>query len=99
MGIFCELRRMHGNPILAILAFAQLAEVVWDATGVRRFPFDYEQSKLIFIPAVAGVTRMEVDGTEVTKGGDDEIRSVYHEKYDDNTMLPLIAELAWHIFL
>lgn len=48
MGIFCVLRRTHCNLILPLPAIARLGEVGWDATGVKWFPPEYEQSKFYF---------------------------------------------------
>lgn len=76
MGIFRLLRRMHCNSILAILATARLAEIDWEATDVEWIPFDYEQSKFIFIRAVSGVTRTRADETEVAEGGHNKIRKI-----------------------
>lgn len=76
IGIFRVLRRMHCNPIFAPLAIARLAEVSWDAIGVESFPFKYEQSKLICIPAAPRVSHKCADGMEVTQSGHDEIRQV-----------------------
>lgn len=54
MCIFRVLRSSDCNPILVILAIVCSAEVDWEATAVEWFPLDYEQSKLIFIPAFLG---------------------------------------------
>lgn len=43
MGIFSVFRRIHCNPILALLAIALLAEVDLDASGAEWFPFMYER--------------------------------------------------------
>lgn len=42
------------------------AEEAWDVTGVEWIPLDYEQSRLIFIPAFPGVKRKRADGTKDT---------------------------------
>lgn len=47
MGIFRVLRRMLFNPILSLLAITLLAELDWDATRVKRFPFGYQRPKFV----------------------------------------------------
>lgn len=49
---------------------------------------------LFFIPPVLGVTRKRADGTEVSKGGRDEVRPVYREEFADAAMSILFAERA-----
>lgn len=79
VGIFRVSRRMYCNPSLAHLAIARLSEFGWDVTGVEWLPVNYERSRFIFVPPISGVTCKRADGTEVTKGGHDEVRSNYCE--------------------
>lgn len=97
MGVFHSLNRIHCDPKVALLAIARFPEVDWEATGVERFPFHYSQSKFVFIPPVAGVTRRRADRTEVTEGDHDEIRPVYREKFGYRGMSYEFAERAWHL--
>lgn len=83
-GFFRVLRGVHCNPTLASLAVARLAELDCDATGVEWFPFENERSQLIFILPAPGMTLKRADGTQVTDGGNDEIRPVYREKFADH---------------
>lgn len=57
IGIFCFLRHMHFNPILAHQVITRLAEVDWDATGVEWFSFEYEQPKSFSIHRSSGSRR------------------------------------------
>lgn len=68
MGIFRVPRTLRCNTTLTILEIALFAVVDWNATVVESISFDYEYLKFIFIPAVTGVTRVLVDGTEVFNG-------------------------------
>lgn len=38
-SIFCILRSMHLNQVLALLKIAWLTEAAWDTSGVGLFPF------------------------------------------------------------
>lgn len=95
MGIFRVLHRTNYNPILALLAIARLAEVDWDATAVEWFPFIYDQSKFIFMPPVPEMTRKCANGREVTKGGHDEVRPIYRDKFTDRCMYRFFSERDW----
>lgn len=64
------------------------------ATGVEKFPFDYEIPKIIFIPVIPGVTRKWVNGTDVSKGSQEEIRPIFREESKDLGMSRLFSERA-----
>lgn len=74
---------MNCISILAHQAIARLAKVGRDVTGVEWFLFEYECTKFIYIPPVAGETRKLAAGMEVTEGGLGEIRPVYSEDLAD----------------
>lgn len=46
---------------------ARMTRVDCDATGIEQLPFDYEQSRFIFIPANPRASRKQDYGTEVTE--------------------------------
>lgn len=98
-GIFLVLRHMHSNPILALLAIVRLADIRRVIIGIQGFLSDYKPLRFIFLPLVLGVTRVCVDAAEVSKGGQDKTRSVYHETFADCGMSHHFAEWIWHLFL
>lgn len=55
-------------------------------SGPKWFPFEYEQSKRIFIPPTPGVSRICADGVEVPESSRDEIRTIYQEEFADRGM-------------
>lgn len=99
MGIIRVLRRMHSNPILALLAISQLAKVDWGVPGVEWFPFDYERSRFFFIPPVPGMKRIREDGSDIIKDSHDEIRPDCRVAFADRGMLHVFAERLGSCFL
>lgn len=81
--------------IVALLKIAHLAETDRDFTGLERFPFYYERSRMIFIPPVPVVTRKWANRTEVAKSGHYDIRLIYYEEFADCRMFRYIAKRAW----
>lgn len=68
-------------------------------TGVGRFPFDYEQSRIILLHPVPGVTPYQADGSEVTQGSEEEIRPVHWEEFVNRSMSRDFVKWARHLFL
>lgn len=83
---------------MAHLAISSVDRDEWNATGGLCFPFNYERVKIIFITLVGVVTGKRADGTEVNKGGQNEVLPVYAEKRDGRGVYHDLDERAWNLY-
>lgn len=65
-GLLRCIRDMAIEPVMAMVAVACVAEIDWSAQPEQEwFPFNYEESSIVRILAVALVRRQQADGTVV----------------------------------
>lgn len=100
MGIFQLVRNIAVDPVSTLFAVGRLEKIDWnDLEREERFPYNYDEGKIIVLPAEPPLVRCCASGAEVPEGGQPEVDQKYREDFTIYGMFREYARPAWHRYL